>query len=228
MGKLGYAIKKMLFKLSPRTAERLRIDFRLHVPNRRFLEGSIFEYLNKIAAASARRPRTLFVGIDKYNWHYPRLLNSEFHSLDVDPRKAVYGQPGRHWTGSATSMSEYYGERVFDVVVANGLVGYGINDAADFRRLVLESRQVLKPGGLFVLGYNDRPDRAPFPVVPVVREFFDEFVPSIAGVQGALHRVDDPRQHVFVFLRKREASPRHFAPQSLTPPTAPNPVADSR
>ncbi|MCD0499398.1 MULTISPECIES: methyltransferase domain-containing protein [Achromobacter] len=204
----GYLLKRALFKLSPRFAERLNIDFRLHAPNRVFLEESVFGYLNDSAAASSDDSKTLFVGIDKHNWHYPRLLNSEFHSLDIEERKAVYGQPGRHWTGSATEMADHYGDDVFDVVVANGLLGFGVNTEPDFRRLLEQCKKVLKPGGLFVIGYNDRPDRAPFPVLPVLREFFELFEPPIAGVDGHVHRVDDGFQHVFVFLRKAKASDR--------------------
>ena len=206
MRDLNTLLKRALFKLSPRTAERMNIDFRLRAPNRDFLEESVFGYLNELAAESDHDIKTLFVGLDKHNWHYPRLLRCQFHSLDIEARKAVYGQPDRHWTGCATRMAEHYGPNAFDVVVANGLVGYGINSASDFRRLMTQCEQVLKPGGLFVLGYNDRPDRAPFLVLPVAREFFESFVPPIAGVEHHVHPVDDAFRHVYVFLRKAKAS----------------------
>nr|WP_314358785.1 hypothetical protein [uncultured Achromobacter sp.] len=208
MRDLKTLLKRVLFKLSPRTAERLNIDFRLRAPNRDFLEESVFGYLNEMAAVADHDIKTLFVGIDKHNWHYPRLLLCQFHSLDIEARKAVYGRPGSHWTGSAIHMADHYGPNAFDVVVANGLLGFGINNAAEFRRLLTQCELVLKPGGLLVLGYNDRPDRAPFPVMPVVREYFESFVPPIVGVQADIHRVDDDFQHVFVFAKKRKVPPR--------------------
>ncbi|MNL71292.1 hypothetical protein D3C87_1964220 [compost metagenome] len=61
-----------------------------------------------------------------------------------------------------------------------------------------------------MLGYNDRPDRAPFSVLPVVHEFFESFAPPIAGVDGHVHRIDDGFQHVFVFLRKAKALDQTF------------------
>lgn len=203
MRKLRYLLKRALFKLSPRMAERLNIDFRLHAPNRYFLEQSIFGHINEMSAQSAGGVKTLFVGIDKHNWHYPRLLDAEFHSLDIEERKAVYGQPGRHWTGSATRMAAHYGDNVFDVVVANGLLGFGINEAEECQRLLEHCEAVLKPGGLLVLGYNDRKDRVSYPVLPVAFRLFDAFTPPIEGVTCPLHRVEDAFQHVFVFLRKR-------------------------
>ena len=129
MRDLNTLLKRALFKLSPRTAERLNIEFRLRAPNRDFLEESVFGYLNELSAESDHDIKTLFVGLDKHNWHYPRLLRCQFHSMDIEARMAVYGQPDRHWTGCATRMAEHYGPNAFDVVVANGLVGYGINSA---------------------------------------------------------------------------------------------------
>lgn len=207
---LRYRFNRLVFKLSPKLAERLNMDFRFPTPNRVFLEEAVFAYLNALAAESNHAGKTLFVGLDKHNWHYPRLLVSEFHSLDIQPRQAIYGPAGRHWTGSATEMADHYGQHVFDVVVANGLLGYGINDALDFRRLLAQCEHVLKPGGLLVLGYNDKPERVSFPVLPTVREFFDPFVPPISGVNDIEHRIHDPFQHVFIFLKKsNEPVPEH-------------------
>ncbi|QCS65104.1 hypothetical protein EC609_23110 [Achromobacter denitrificans] len=50
MRKLRYLMKRALFKLSPRMAERLNIDFPFHAANRRFLEDSVFGYMeNKVS-----------------------------------------------------------------------------------------------------------------------------------------------------------------------------------
>ncbi|MGE8687977.1 MAG: hypothetical protein ACN6PJ_12635 [Achromobacter sp.] len=226
MRKLRYLLKRALFKLSPRAAERLNIDFRLRAANRQFLEDSVFGYINNMAGAAPGAVKTLFVGIDKHNWHYPRLLNTEFHSLDIEAGKAVYGQPGRHWTGSATRMAGYYGGNAFDVVVANGLLGFGIDEAQGCRQLLENCEAVLKPAGVLVLGYNDRPDRVPYPVLPMAVGLFDAFTPPIAGVAGPLHRADDAFQHVFLFLKKRRPAARADAlpPASVRCPAAADPA----
>ncbi|MDT4860013.1 hypothetical protein FQZ97_945490 [compost metagenome] len=206
------------------------MDFRLRAANRQFLEESVFGYINRMAAEARCPVKTLFVGIDKHNWHYPRLLNTEFHSLDIEARKAVYGQPGRHWTGSAIRMAEYYGGNVFDVVVANGLLGFGIDEAGGGRQLLENCEAVLKPGGLLVLGYNDRADRAPYPVLPMALGLFDAFTPPIPSVAGPLHRIDDPFQHAFLFLLKRRPAAHAGAvpPASARLPAAAGPEAGSR
>lgn len=201
MRKLKYIAKRALFRLSPVLAERCGAHFRLDTPSRAFLEASIFGYLNRLAAAGPEPQQLLFLGVDKHNWHYPRLLRADFHSLDISPRNAVYGRPGRHWTGDALEMAAHYGPDAFDVVVANGLLGFGIDGEAALRRLLAQCHQVLKPGGLLVLGYNDLPERTPFPVV--VDDGLEEFVPAIDGMTASRHMVDDCYRHVYCFCRKR-------------------------
>lgn len=230
MRKLCYLLKRALFRMSPRAAEKLNIDFRLRAANRQFLEQSVFGYINRMAGEAPGTIKTLFVGVDKHNWHYPRLLKTEFHSLDIEARKAVYGQPGRHWTGSATSMAGHYGDNAFDVVVANGLLGFGIDEAQGCRHLLENCEAVLKPGGLLVLGYNDRSDRVPYAVLPMALGLFDEFTPPIAEVAGALHRVDDSFQHVYLFLTKRRPAVQSDAapPADARLPVAAGPAAGFR
>ena len=61
-------------------------------------------------------------------------------------------------------MSGFYGDESFDVVVANGVIGWGLNEQAGFEQMMAQCHRVLKPGGLLILGYNDTPERAPYPV----------------------------------------------------------------
>ncbi|MFY4261569.1 hypothetical protein ACOTCG_28535 [Achromobacter xylosoxidans] len=200
MRKLKYVSKRALFRLSPALAESCGIDFRLDTPSRRFLEQRIFDYVNRLAGRQRTPQELLFLGVDKHNWHYPRLLRANFHSLDILPRNAAYGRPGRHWTGDALQMAAHYGMETFDVVVANGLLGFGIDGETGLRRLLAQCHAVLRPGGVLVLGYNDLPERTPFPVE--VGPQFDEFVPAIDGVIASRHMVDDPYRHVYCFCRK--------------------------
>ncbi|AMG46070.1 class I SAM-dependent methyltransferase [Achromobacter ruhlandii] len=200
MRKLKYLSKRALFRLSPRLAECCGVDFRLDTPSRGFLEQRIFGYLNRLAADRSAPQELLFLGLDKHNWHYPRLLRANFHSLDISPRNAVYGRPGRHRVGDALAMAAHYGPDAFDVVVANGLLGFGIDGESGLRRLLAQCHEVLKPGGVLVLGYNDLRERTPFPVV--VDGGLEEFVPAIDGVTASRHMVEDRYRHVYCFCRK--------------------------
>lgn len=89
--------------------------------------------------------------------------------------------PGRHVIGSATDMAGYYDEESFDIVVSNGVIGWGLNERIGFEQMMEQCHRVLKPGGLLILGYNDTPERKPYPVDIDHAGLFEPVVPSIRG-----------------------------------------------
>ena len=122
----------------------------------------------------------------------------------MDPEQAIYGPPGRHVIGSVTDMSGYYDEASFDVVISNGVIGWGLNERIGFEQMMEQCHRVLKPGGLLILGYNDTPERKPYPVEIDYAGLFEPVVPAIRGVAHFEHPMNDSYAHVFVFERKGE------------------------
>ncbi|MBO1111290.1 hypothetical protein [Bordetella petrii] len=105
--------------------------------------------------------------------------------------------------GSALHLSNYYERGAFAAVVANGLVGFGVNSEESFDRMMEQIHHVTEPGGLLVLGYNNQLDRAPFSVEQSAGcGLFEPFVPAIAGVDSPAYEVPDRFRHRYVFLRK--------------------------
>ena len=204
--KIPYALKRAVFRASPALARSLGFDFRLRVPSRMFMEREVFDYVNQQFRRGTTAPaaRCLFIGLDKHNWHYDRLLDPDFYSIDLNPRNAAYGQPNRHVVGSATELSSYYRPNSFDVVIANGLIGFGLDTEEAFNQLMFECHRVLASDGMLVLGYNDKPDRLNFNIEQATGyQVFKTFEPGIAGMTGARHVVADGFQHCYVFLRPR-------------------------
>ncbi|WP_419340560.1 class I SAM-dependent methyltransferase [Achromobacter sp. PD1] len=204
--KIPYALKRAVFRASPALARILGLDFRLRVPSRMFMEQEVFKYVNQQfrRATTAPAARCLFIGLDKHNWHYDRLLDLDFYSIDLNPRNAAYGPPGRHVVGSATELSSHYPPNSFDVVFANGLIGFGLDTEEAFNQLMFECHHVLASDGMLVLGYNDKPDRLSFKVEQAAGfEVFKTFEPGITGMTGARHIVEDGFRHCYVFLRPR-------------------------
>ncbi|ANY15945.1 class I SAM-dependent methyltransferase [Bordetella pseudohinzii] len=200
-GRLRRALGRALFSLSPRIAQGLGVRFRYDSADRRFLEGPVFEFLN--LCYRGRHARCLFIGMSRYNWHYPRLLGLDFHSVDIDPRCARFGQPGRHVTGDATALRDHYPASHFDVVIANGMVGYGVDDAEAFGRLLHGAIDVLRPGGRLILGYNDTPRRLGFDMALALEGCgLAPEAPPILGLDGHTVRFPAPGCHRYVFLRK--------------------------
>ncbi|MBO1015683.1 methyltransferase domain-containing protein [Achromobacter sp. SD115] len=204
--KITYALKRAIFRVSPALLRRLGANFQLRVPSRMFMEQEVFDYVNEHFRRGAAAPvaRCLFIGLDKHNWHYDQLLSLDFYSIDLNPRNAAYGQPNRHVVGSATELSSHYPPHSFDVVFANGLIGFGLDTEEAFNQLMFECHRVLTGDGMLVLGYNDKPDRLSFKVEQAKGfQVYKTFEPGIAGMMGARHIVADGFQHCYVFLRPR-------------------------
>ena len=70
-----------------------------------------------------------------------------------------------------------------DVVIANGVFGFGIDDRAALAAAFAAAHAVLRPAGTLVLGWNDVAALAPFDPEPVARE--SGFVRSTANPLGA-------------------------------------------
>lgn len=201
--KSRYAAKRLLFRISPAWAARRGVTFTLQAPSRQFLEAEVFSYINAHAARLPHPAACLFIGVDKYNWHYPRLLSPAFHSIDCNPAHAVYGQPGLHVVGSALDLDRHYRPAAFDFIIANGVLGFGIDTRGACDRLLAQAHAVLAPGGLLVLGYNDMPDRIPFRVEDTDGyALFEPHAPAIDGVHGCVHTVPDEFRHRYLFLRR--------------------------
>ena len=191
--RLGRSVRKRL-------AVALDIPMPLDTPDRRFLEDKVFPFLN---AAPQAGGELLFIGVAVYTRHYYRMLRYRVRTLDFDPRVARYGAEGRHIVGSATDLDRHYGPE-FDVIVANGLIGYGLDDRADFERVMAQCHACLRDRGLLVIGYNDNARHLDFSLRDTEGyRLFEEFVPPIEGVQTPALKVNPDNDHTFVFLRRR-------------------------
>lgn len=174
----------------------------LHTPDREFLEQRIFPFLNTRAATDGK---LLFIGVAAYTRHYYRQLRYDVHTIDFERRAKKYGHKGRHVVGSATELTRFYG-REFDVIVANGLIGYGLDDRVGFERLLQGCHACLREGGLLIIGYNDNAAHLDFALRDVAEyQLFEEFVPPIETVERATIKVNPANDHTFVFLKSQPA-----------------------
>ena len=82
------------------------------------------------------------------------------------------------------------------MIVANGVYGFGIDDRAALAAAFAAARQVLRPGGTLVLGWNDVPALAPFDPQTVAGEAGFECSPG--NPLGAWRTATDtPLRHTF-------------------------------
>lgn len=110
-----------------------------------------------IPAFAAEGGKILWVGARAYTADdYPALEahGAEVWTTDIDPDAARWGVQGRHRTGDICEADDFFSDQMFDAIVCNGVLGFGV-DAPDKQRKCLQAlSRILKPGGRLLLGWN--------------------------------------------------------------------------
>ena len=120
-------------------------DFAFDAPNRTFLEHEIFGYLNRCYGSEDKHRKLLFIGIDKHNWHYHRLLQLQFHTIEIKPKRLV--RSTRPPCGRIEQLPDHYSPETFDGDCQRA-DWFGLNSPDDFELLLAGSYHILKPGGV--------------------------------------------------------------------------------
>lgn len=99
----------------------------------------------------------LWVGCRAYTaGDYERLEagGGETWTTDIDPGAERWGRAGRHRTGDVCAAHAVFADRMFDAIVCNGVLGFGV-DAPEQQRQALDAlSRILRPGGRLLLGWN--------------------------------------------------------------------------
>lgn len=165
-------------------------------PDRVLLERELLPSLARLP----RLRRALFVGCAAYTQHYGRLFPKvEYWTMDPDRRRQRYGCE-RHIIDRLENLSRHDTGGAFDLIVCNGVLGWGLNTRLQAERAFASCHERLRAGGYLLLGWNDRYPRnrvRPEDVGALARF---EHVPF--GRYGARVPVTGWRRHVFDFYRK--------------------------
>jgi hypothetical protein len=180
-----------------RNLMRLGIDIRKKRPDRRILEQVIFPELLQ----SSRCQRILFVGCAWYTLHYPAIFaDREFITMEISPEESQYGAR-RHIVDTCEHIDQYFSNDSLDAVILNGVYGFGLNELPAIQRTFLGIYNALSEGGLFILGWNDLPDHAPYSIEQI--EKLTPFKPYVfPKLDVAVHKSDSKNRHRFHFYRK--------------------------
>src|SRR5262249_12037216 len=155
--------------------------------------------------AGPENQRVLSVGVAWYTKDYARLFSGRtFATLDLDPSRTVFGGDP-HVVGDLRDLERYFDSRdPFDVILMNGVIGYGLDVADDVDRALRACAARLRPRGLLVIGINEEKLTNVDPTSVSAGALFEPspFGPWAAG------RVVVPvpfreRTHTFLFWRKR-------------------------
>ena len=140
------------------------VRYVLHLPtpmcteDRRVLERVIFgHYRERPEVRSA-----LFVGCQWYTRHYERAFfaQHDFWTLDPDEGARKHGAR-QHVIAPLERLDAFFPERYFDLIICNGVFGYGLDAAEQCEAAFDHCYTRLADGGHFVLGWDDVPERRP-------------------------------------------------------------------
>jgi SAM-dependent methyltransferase len=171
----------------------LGFDLRLVSDDRRILEEIIFPFI--VGRADFRR--ILFIGCDWYTAGYARVFKGrEFWTLEIDSRRGRYGS-AHHILDAAENVRAHFERESFDAIFCNGVFGCGLNEREQVDRAFRGFRECLRPDGLFVLGWNDTPERKPFSPESSADKFFSRL--AFPPVKRWRWPTENPNEHTFDF-----------------------------
>lgn len=190
------AIRRFLQQYAP-VLSRAVSDFHRQ-PDRTLLETVILAEL----ARDPQVERILFVGCDWYTQPYRRLFRAKsYWTLDIDPDKRRFGA-ARHLTDSLRNLRDHAPAGHFDAIVCNGVFMTTAIETFEEAEPSFEAcLDCLRPGGWFVLGWNDTDALRPYPPSesPMLRRFARAEFPGIGA-----HEILTPTEyrHTYTFYRR--------------------------
>ncbi|MGH7998602.1 MAG: methyltransferase domain-containing protein [Brasilonema sp.] len=167
--------------------------------DRYILEQKIIPYF----AERKEYTKILFVGCGSYTKHYEKWFQKkEYWTIDINPMKKIYGAK-KHITGSMSDLSLYFQEKDLDLIICNGVFGWGLNDRKDVEQAFSGCYKCLRKGGVLVVGWDDVPDKKPFPLETCesLMQFQSYFFPPLSTLQYRL-LTDESQKHTYNFYIK--------------------------
>jgi SAM-dependent methyltransferase len=127
----------------------------LDTEDRRILEQEILPWFGE----REEFRRVLFVGCDWYTRHYDSFFDShEYWTLEKDAARRRYGAE-RHVVDSVANLAEHFPESSFELILMNGVLGWGLDDPGEAEAALQACATRLAPGGVLLLGWNDVPEK---------------------------------------------------------------------
>lgn len=177
---------------------RFGIDVRKTRADRKLLEHVIFPELLR----TPEYQRILFVGCAWYTLHYPKLFHGrDFITMEISPNEAEYGA-ATHIVDTCENIAHHFQPNTLDVVLFNGVYGCGLNELNAINKTLAAIHQSLRANGLFVFGWNDLPEMAPYRIEELTG--LNAFVPyTFPSLNKSIYESDIKNRHRFHFYRKK-------------------------
>lgn len=165
--------------------------------DRDVLERIIFPYLLK----EFDPKRILDIGREDYQKFYNLFFKGrELWTLDIDPERKEFGSKN-HIVDDVKNVDEHFKEGYLDVVIMNGVFGWGLNDPENIERAISGIYTILRDGGIFIMGWNDVPDLVPISLdlINALRKFEKYYFSPLNSVEFK----SNTGEHVYSFFIKK-------------------------
>lgn len=191
--------KMILRGLKVVTYTVLRREMPLINHDRYILEQKIIPYF----VERKEFTKVLFVGCGSYTKHYEKWFEKkEYWTIDINPMKKIYGAKN-HITGCMSDLKLHFKDNDLDLIICNGVFGWGLNDRKDVEEAFSGCYQSLREGGVLVVGWDDVPEKKPFPLETCesLSQFQSYFFPPLSTSEYR-NSTDKSDKHVFNFYLK--------------------------
>jgi hypothetical protein len=152
-------------------------------------------------ASDAAIQKVLFVGCAAYTRSYEDILRGkEYWTIDPKRVKKKYGAK-RHIVDSITRIDRHLPKDYFDVIMINGVIGFGLNRIDDIERAIHACHLTLASQGVLLVGWNNMAHRMPIDLeaLQALRAFQSYYFEPL---QACHYRTEGSQHHTYSFYRK--------------------------
>ena len=145
--------------------------------------------------------KVLFVGCAAYTQQYKEIFREkEYWTIDPKRVKKKYGSE-RHIVDSIAKIERYITKNYFDVIIMNGVIGFGLNRIGDIERAINACYATLASQGILLVGWNDTARRIPIDIRAIhalgsFRQYYFE------PLQACHYRTEGSQRHTLSFYQK--------------------------
>ncbi len=194
----GFACRVVRGRVYGMMRNRLGMAAPMLTEDRRVLEQLIFAHYRK----DPRIKTVLFVGCDSYTAHYQRryFAAHNYWTMDPDPILRRFGAK-QHVIARVETLGRYFSDGYFDLIICNGVYGWGLNSAEDCEAAISQCHDCLADAGHLLIGWNDVPARDPAPLseIPSLSRFSQCSFPAFGTWQYLTHTLN---RHTYHFYQK--------------------------
>lgn len=168
-------------------------------PDRRLLERTILPHYG----ADPDFHRVLFVGVQRYTRGYQRFFPGKRY-ITIDASLTARRHGARHHVfDSVENLRQYFDEQSFDLIVMNGVIGWGLDEVGSIARALKACRICLREGGHLILGINQK--RIESVCFDALVGGLEPVTPPGIDLQRLTLKTPLPeRSHTYLFYRKQD------------------------